>query len=548
MKMEGARARWAVIALLIVSLVVGFFWGLPNGDSWAADSISPRSCGLFAIAETYTPGHFHTYPPLQMALLTIVTLPFAAIAVSHAGTNIDALGAELIKPFYMTGIEIGSRLVTMAMAIAIAWNTMRLWTRIESKRAGVAAGMLVAANAVFVYYAHTGNLDVPAIFWVIWCVLEIDRVLAGEPRECAALILATLAVLTKDQVAAALILPLPFAILIVPWITSRTSPLRRNVVRGSLIAIATYALVSGAIINPSGFAKRVRFLLGPASQSWIEYPHGWSGTRDLLIAMGRAVPHFTSIPVAIIAALGLVIAITSRRGVDRIRALMPLFVAVSFTLIFNLAARRAVDRFLLLQSVLVLPYAAIVFERAWSKFERARIVTAIASVISIGLAWLGVASLDATLVTDPRYAAENYLRTLPKGSRVDLFGGPIFVPRVSSQVDAVRPGLEPIADRQEITGVRDVVDDRLDIENRPRAIVLSSEIVGMLTEDGESRFGLMSYRDAKSRAFFRQLASGGLGYERVFRSTCALPFPLECRFVHGSTAGDVWIYAPSKKD
>jgi len=116
-----------VQAAFALAVAVGFLWGLPGSDSWAADSISPRSCGLGAIVETYWPRHFHHYPPLHMALLTLVSIPWIGLAVSQSGTGIDALGAELVKPLYMTGIEVGARLVAAAMAIAVVRSTMVLW-------------------------------------------------------------------------------------------------------------------------------------------------------------------------------------------------------------------------------------------------------------------------------------------------------------------------------------------------------------------------------------------------------------------------------------
>ena len=36
---------------------------------------------------------------------------------------------------------------------------------------------VVATNAIFVLYAHTGNTDVPYLFWLTWAFFELDRVL-----------------------------------------------------------------------------------------------------------------------------------------------------------------------------------------------------------------------------------------------------------------------------------------------------------------------------------------------------------------------------------
>ena len=109
----------AVLVATALAIAVGFTWGLPGSHAWAADSISPRSCGLGAIVETYRPGHFHTYPPLHMALLTLLSLPWMGIAAASVGTAPDALEAELIKPLYMTGIEVSARLVSAAMALGV---------------------------------------------------------------------------------------------------------------------------------------------------------------------------------------------------------------------------------------------------------------------------------------------------------------------------------------------------------------------------------------------------------------------------------------------
>jgi hypothetical protein len=99
--------------------------------------------------------------------------------------------------------------------------------------------------------------------------------------------------------------------------------------------------------------------------------------------------------------------------------------------------------------------------------------------------------------------------------------------------------------------VSELVDPQM--EPRPRApslIVLATELSRAdMTEEPvrPAGYGLSTYRDATTRALLRRLADGSLGYARVFRSACSLPWPLECRSVHGSTAGEVWIYAPTAR-
>ena len=431
----GARA--VVVGGLAVAIAVGFTWGLPGPDTWAVDSISPRSCGLGAIVETYWPGHWHHYPPLHMAILTIFSLPWMAMAVHHVGTGLDALTTELLKPFYMTGIEICSRVVTGVMALAVVANTMRLWERIGGRRAGTAAGVVVATNATFVYYAHTGNLETPYLFWLTWGLVELDRVASGEPRERQALLLAIASVLTKDQAAAAWLLPLPVYLVVLPRVAGGKPPFRRSLVIAAVLAVSVYAVVSGAVTNPTGFAQRVRVDVLHAGESWASYPRSVAGrlalARDTILGTTR----FTSWPVAFAAAIGLGLVVAQRRGLERARGLLPFLAALSFTIFFNLGARRTDNRFLLPQSLLFFPYAALAFDAAVVRWTRWRALVYAGATVALLPALIGVASLDATLLADPRYEVERFLAALPAGTHVEVYGSVPFLPRIPANLVAV---------------------------------------------------------------------------------------------------------------
>jgi hypothetical protein len=533
-------------ALFALALLVGIGWGLPGTDSWAADSISPRSCGLGAIVETYWPGHYHHYPPLHMAILTVWSLPWTALAAARVGTGADALAAELIKPLYMTGIEVGARLVSAAMALGVLRMTMRLWTRLAGKRAGLLAGIAVAVNAVFVFYGHTGNLDVPGVFWLAWTLLELDRVASGEPRELHAMAFATAAVLTKDQTAAALFLTLPLYLVVVPWLSRRASPLRRDLVVSVLAAAAAYALFSGLATNPIGFRLRIAHLFGPASKPEMHYPGGVAGA----LALGHDellwTTDFTSWSVVAAALVGLVVATARGPWLTRARTLLPLVAAVSFCLFFSFPVRQRDHRYFLPESVFLPAYAALAFDWAWTRWGAGRRWIAAAAVAVFAPAVVGVASMDATLLVDSRYEAERYLARLPAGTRVDVVGGPIFLPRIPPDLAAVRPGVEPVRERQAIAGLPDIVDPAMDPRPRdPDAIVLATELSDpAMANPGPPGppFATMQYRDPVSRAFLGRLFDGSLGYDRDLRAVCTLPWPLECRRIHHSTGGETWIY------
>jgi hypothetical protein len=550
---RAAREPEAVVAAVFaLSIAVGFTWGLPGPDTWAVDSISPRSCGLGAIVETYTPGHWHHYPPLHMAILTVVSLPWMAAAAHRVGLSAAALGPELLKPFYMTGIEVCSRLVTAAMALAVALNTMRLWARIGGRRVGLAAGAVVASNASLVYYAHTGDLEVPYLFWITWGLVELDRVAGGERRERQAMLLATASVLTKDQAAAAWVLLLPIYAFAVPRLAYRApgekSASRRAVVTAALLSGVVYAVVSGAATNPVGFAHRVRIDLLGAAESWAGYSRNVGGRLALARDIVLRTPLFTSWPIAAAAGIGLGVALTRTGALARARAAMPFVAALSFTIFFNFGARRSEERFLLPQSLFFFPYAALALDRALAAWPRARVLLLTTAGLALMPAAVGVASMDATLLADSRYEAERFLDTLPAGTHVEVYGSANFLPRIPPRLVAVRAGVEALAARQPISGIVDVVDEAMDPRPRaPEVIVLGTELsrVSATEPHGPAPFGATDYVDDLSPRLFRGLYDGSLGYEMALQATCALPYPLQCRKVWGSAGGEVWIYRSS---
>jgi hypothetical protein len=533
-----------LVAAAVVFASIGLAWGLPGSDTWAEDAISPRSCALFAIAQTYVAGHFHQYPPLHMALLTVTSLPWVALTVARAGTDRAALEAALIDPRTMTPVEVCARLVAVAMFAGIVWNTTKLFGRLAGARGGLAAGAIVATNATLVYYAHTGNLEVPYLFWSSWALVELDRVLAGEARELQAMAAVTCAVLTKDQAAGLFALTLPACVLARPDLLRR----RRTWIAVGGAALA-YGLASGAITNPTGFARRIATLFGPASEDWTPYPKTLDGRVAIARDAWLSVPRYASWLLAAAAAAGVFVAATTRRGTERVRALLPLLAAVSFTLLFTLGARRTEDRFLLPQSVLLFPYASFALE-AWLARTTSHALVAAACVVAMVPSLLAVASIDATLLVDARYAAERFLASLPAGARVEVYGGSHFLPRIPASLVATRVSPDDPDSRSHVFGVADVQGDPNEIDRRaPDYVVLGAEhshpFPSEPSEEPRARYGVSEFSDAASLHFFATLTAGKLDYARVFRSACALPWPLECRSIHGSTARELWIYGRS---
>jgi hypothetical protein len=290
----------------------------------------------------------------------------------------------------------------------------------------------------------------------------------------------------------------------------------------------------------------VHHLLGPASKPWAQFPPGLAGALGLSRAVLATTPDFTSWPIAAAVLAGAVLAACRGPWLTRARVMLPLVAALSFAAFFSMQARQTEHRFFLPECVLLLPYAGLVYGAAWERAPRARLAITCAASLSLALAALRVVSLDATLLADPRYEAERFLARLPAGTHVEVYGGPIFLPRIPAGLDAVRPGVEPVSDRQALPGIVDLVDPAMDPRSRaPAVIVLATE----LSDTAMARPApagappaLMQYRDPTSRAFLRDLFDGRLGYERILDARCELPWPLECVDIHHSTGQSVWLY------
>ncbi len=560
--------RWLYVAAL-AALVPGVGWGLPHSESWANDAVSPRSSGLFAIALPYWWGHFHTYPPLHMLILTVLCLPVTGIASGVALVTHRGIEDVLLLPVTMTSIEGIARLVAMFMAVGIVDCTYRMWSRLENVRVGGLAALSVVGVVPWAYYGKVGNVDVPSVFWMC---LALEQVLLLQPHpaqnpraERRALVFATLAVLTKDQVAGALLIPLAWLVLapaIAAWRSSSLTPVeervgdrgrrewgrglsnaaraltRASLFRSCALCIGLYAVLSGALVNPVGWVARLHFLFGPASRDWSGYERSLSGRITMMGDMLRQIPELTSWPSAVLSAVGIVACVLARR---RRRNLLPVSGALSFTLAFNAMALRSEHRFLLVQSVLIAPYAALVTALPFhSKGVRSL------GQLSFFVAWmaslLNVASLDATLIADSRYGAERFLATLPAHARIEIIGGAKFFPRFPGQLDLARVGLDAPETRSRIPGVREELGDLEAVDlRRPEYIVLSAEFATPEFLSSPARHGPTV--EPNVLAFIRRLEEGREGYTLAYRSTCSVPWPLRCIRLHSCTGGDIAIFA-----
>lgn len=567
--------RGLQVALVATALlhVVGVGWGLPASDAWDNDGIAPRDF-LPGLAETFTPGHYFTYPPLHLALLAILTLPVTLVAVVRApALDVQGVLAEILQPPYMTAMALTARLVSVGMSVAIvavlaklADLPLRPSPEDEERMhpAAIATAWFAALGLPFTYYAHVTNLDVPYLFWASLAALALGRAVAyGEPRRLRHFALfAACGVATKDQAYAVFLVSVPLTIL--AWVVADASARRqaREVARGVLDAVllgaAFLLVVDGALTNLGGFRKRLAFLAGSASQDFAQYSKDASGRWLALVDTVRAFQlHYPPL-LGVFVVLGFVRALVLARrrgGRAVVVALVPLLLALSFTLCFNLVARRVEERFTLPQALFTSVYAGFGVEALWSLGGLLAARATMSGATARALAWFtriaAVASLlpalwramavDASLVNEPRYWTEAFLEEhVKEGDTVEVHGLNTYLPRFPARARVTRVGPNPTSARGPLPGVTEVQAPLLDVRARnPKWIVACGCYTWRFFERPDVDFDARSGRvvpstqrtdnaDPDGTAFFRGLFAMRLGYHLV-HDTADVPrsiFPL----------------------
>lgn len=519
-----------ILAVAAGLRVAGLFWGVPASDGWDDDGFAPRNF-LTALALTYKPGSFFTYPPLHAFIVAILTLPGVVIALLQAPSfaQADVVG-EFTNPAYMTYFAVVARLVNLAMSLGIIWCVGEMARLIAGARAGLFAAAACGLSVLLTYYGQVSNLDVPYLFWgllaLLWCMRAIVE--QRVKRIWGAALFAAAAIATKDQATALFALSLP-AILAL-WFASDDWPRRnaREIITtlflSACVALAALLAIDGALTNPSGFANRIAFLTGPASGDYAAYPSGPDGWFALLADMADYFLRGYSGIVVFLAGIGL--ALHLRRHYERpiwIAGLLPVLALISFTLCFNLTALRTDGRFLMPQAILAAVYVGIAADYFAFAFEGWRRWVGRAVLVATALFALHhCIAVNAAMIFDPRYEAERWMTAhIPAGETVETYGQNAYLPRFPAHATVSRIGNRPLKSRNPLPRLIELREpyDAVAARN-PRFIVVSDWWLRHYTEPQSELGGRRMpskaqqalFDDLPARRYFAALRDGRLNY------------------------------------
>jgi hypothetical protein len=538
--------------------LAGLFWGLPASDGWDDDGFAPRNF-LTALALTYKPGSYFTYPPLHAFLLAVLNAPGIVIALLHVPSfhQADVIG-EFTKPGYMTFFAVTGRLVSLGMSLGMIWSVGEMARLIAGHRAGLLAAGAAALNFGLTYYGQVSNLDVPYLFWAMLALLWAMRaVTEQQPKHFwAAALLAAASVATKDQAYALFLLSLPLFLLawfvLDSWPRIHAGKIARALLPAMVVALLLLLLADGAITNWSGFAKRVAFLSGPASGDYAEYIKGPSGWLALLGDMGRYFSKGYGMVAMALALFGLVLHVVRSRGGVRVAGLLPALAILSFILCFNFAALRSEDRFLLPQVVLACVYIGIAAEAlAFAPGFWAQTAGRVALAVTALFALNQVIAINAALLFDPRYEAEAWMAAhVGRGETIETYGQNCFLPRFPAGAEVTRIGPGDLKVRNPLPGITELRAP-FGADRGARFVVVNAKWAERYLRpeiqlpQGHiySRLQRGDFRNADARRYFTGLLEGKAGYRLAYTAHYDGLWPKV--HIHDSVAETIWIFERS---
>jgi len=550
---EGAAAAsrrfdpWLAACLLLAFALDVFLldWGLPNGnDSWAADALGPITVlGIVrrSFAQFNSGWYFFKYPPGYPFSLAAAFSPYLIYLRltgqwEHPVAHEPYGFADPERTLFVLAL-IG-RCLSVAFAVGVVAAAYGIARRLYGTLAARLAAFFVATAYPIIYYAHTTNLDIGYLFWLILALFAAVVAAEGE-RVLPWMVLgvaAAMAVSFKEQ-GFAWLLPLPF--MVVAARARAAGSLRalwsRPVIAMALAAIVTAIAANNIFFNPLGFASRVAFLLGrpleptTARLAPVEFAL-WKGGKEwvYLQQLWASLESSLGVPLLLLS-FGALLLIW-RRPRAALWLLVPMISQYYLSLRgLDLIRLRYVLPISVVAAILAAALLAEAYEASEGRFWRVAVRVAVAIFCLFSLA--RAVDLELLFLHDSRYQAEAWIAANvdPRAS-AEYYQKPTYLPRWRQRQG--KAALIPMAERS--IGAFE--------ERRPDLVLLSSasrkSISQVWNPDWRETRNLLTPVPAAER-FLAGLQSGELGYRPAVRVSQA---PRLLRLEITSLAPEITIY------
>jgi hypothetical protein len=520
--------RVALPLILLLSLAVNccqLSWGLPNGNSsWAADALGPLTV-LGTVRRSllsWNSGWFYFKYPLGYPLLLSASYaPYlAALAAAgqlrHLSRTYPYGFSHPESALYVMALL--GRLVSAACMVGTVALTYAMGRRLFDRATGLLGAWFVATAYPIVYYAHTTNLDAAYLFWLALALWGAITAADSDRRWPYAIcgVAAAMAVSTKEQ-GFAFLLPLPVLIAAYRmraaqgefgfWQRWRQVIWNSATRAGIAAMLITAALANNVLVNPRGFANRLRYLSGrpvpgiTARLAPVEFgffkglPKEWLYARQLTDALESSL----GLPLLLLAVGGILYV-----GGRRSRAATYLLIPAAAHYYLSL---RTLDLITLRYTLPLIVVGGLCAAGLCAFAARRWRVGAVAVAIVCALGLARAAELDLLLQYDSRYQAERWLKNhAAAASTIETYQKAVYLPRLSAfdhrEVPLEQRTLDGIAER------------------RPDFIIISSAAKKGVTHrwnpDWRQGHKLLLPEPGAS-AFLDALERGRLPYRRVAR-------------------------------
>jgi 4-amino-4-deoxy-L-arabinose transferase-like glycosyltransferase len=452
--MSRARDRGLLLVVLVAIILnsLGLWWGLPLSGihAWDVDAIAPMGPLIAAkrmiLDDWWNSGYYNKYPMGQFFILMAAYAPYIGYLRLTGGLR----NPSEVYPFgfrdaegALTVLSLIARSVNAIMGVGIVVLVYLTVRRLGGRKAALFSGLTVALSPAFIFYAHTGNVDTPSLFWCALGLFAFGRLVAGDCELRNYLLLgfaAGMAAATKEQTIG-LFLLLPGSVLVLHaqhlGVWAMRGVVDRKVLGALAASIATFVVATNLVFNWAGNVLRLRFrIFGIHPTYGAHYPGGGLEIDGRLDALGQiaAITSDVMNPLLFVAGVVALVVLPFRHRWAR-HFVVPLVSYVWFvTVVAPMPFFRA--RFVMEVALVLAIFAGPAFGHLWAlATARSRALAACLLLVWVYAFGYG-AEVNYLLVRDARYAAEAWLAShAPPGATVEAFSGPTYLPRFPRHVN-----------------------------------------------------------------------------------------------------------------